>query len=321
MTENHNYDTPEQGSTDWHVPLNTNFEQIDTDVEIRDKEANLGDYTPKEGAKLLAIDTGNIFLANGSEWNQIPAPTSSSNPTFEQVVTSEYHHAPETTARRENIVGRNLTTTDHVELYVDPNAGSDDNKGDESAPLASFQEALHRLPFILQHSVRIYLANGDYTADSNTIHSNIHYINFMKGMNGYDSPFKIIGNTSDPSQVRLSNTGYVNLCFKGQVPYRTVIEGIQFEGLVQNYNGAFTVRNCRFNGNVVGVHAFDGYTGFSILEDCWFGGNVDRAIYANHGHRIYVRNCTGDVNEVYQTRAMGEVDYDRDDNSISGTIL
>lgn len=71
MTKNHNYQTPTQGSSDWHLPLNKNFEKIDTDIEIRDKEANRSEYTPKQGAKFFATDTQKVFLGDGSSWNQI----------------------------------------------------------------------------------------------------------------------------------------------------------------------------------------------------------------------------------------------------------
>jgi hypothetical protein len=68
MTENNNYQTPEKGATDWHNPINKNFEKIDTDIEIRDVEANLGDYTPKDGAKFLATDTKRVYLGDGESW-------------------------------------------------------------------------------------------------------------------------------------------------------------------------------------------------------------------------------------------------------------
>ncbi|MFP9193672.1 polysaccharide lyase [Natrialbaceae archaeon A-CW1-1] len=71
MTDNHKYTTPEKGAEEWHMPLNNNFEQIDTDIEIRDKEANLNDYIPKEGAKFLAIDTGISYIGNGSSWKKL----------------------------------------------------------------------------------------------------------------------------------------------------------------------------------------------------------------------------------------------------------
>lgn len=68
MTDNHDYATPQQGTTDWHVPLNDNFDRIDTDVEIRDADANRSDYEPKDGAKFLAVDTRRVYLGDGDEW-------------------------------------------------------------------------------------------------------------------------------------------------------------------------------------------------------------------------------------------------------------
>lgn len=72
MTDNHEYETPEQGATDWHVPLNANFEQLDAEVEIRDREDQRGGYQPKAGAKFLATDTGTVYLGDGTEWVRAP---------------------------------------------------------------------------------------------------------------------------------------------------------------------------------------------------------------------------------------------------------
>lgn len=71
MPSNHGYNTPTKGSADWDVPLNENFNQLDTDVEIRDTETSKSDYDPKEGAKFLAIDTGEIYLGDDSVWINI----------------------------------------------------------------------------------------------------------------------------------------------------------------------------------------------------------------------------------------------------------
>ena len=70
MTTNHNYETPAQGTVDWHIPLNDNFRRIDADMEVRDVESNLGQYEPKSNAKFLATDTKKIFLGDGNQWNQ-----------------------------------------------------------------------------------------------------------------------------------------------------------------------------------------------------------------------------------------------------------
>lgn len=32
MTENHNLNTPQKGTSEWHIPLNENFNKIEDDV-------------------------------------------------------------------------------------------------------------------------------------------------------------------------------------------------------------------------------------------------------------------------------------------------
>jgi len=79
MTDNHNYSTPPEGMEDWHRPLNENFKSIDADVEIRDTQNNLTNYTPKDGAKFFATDTGATFLADGTSWSHASGSFSALN--------------------------------------------------------------------------------------------------------------------------------------------------------------------------------------------------------------------------------------------------
>jgi len=65
---NHRYNTPAQGTLDWHYPLNENFEKLDNDVEVRDVEANKNNYTPASGAKFFATDSGAVYIGDGSTW-------------------------------------------------------------------------------------------------------------------------------------------------------------------------------------------------------------------------------------------------------------
>ena len=67
---NHDYKTPAQGTADWHLPLNENFEAIDADMEVRDKSDNRSDYNPVSGAKFLATDTGVVYLGDDQNWEQ-----------------------------------------------------------------------------------------------------------------------------------------------------------------------------------------------------------------------------------------------------------
>ena len=67
-TPNHNYNTPSEGKSDWHIPLNQNFEQLDIDVEIRGPEGEKGDHDPKIGSKYEATDSGAVYHGDGSQW-------------------------------------------------------------------------------------------------------------------------------------------------------------------------------------------------------------------------------------------------------------
>jgi hypothetical protein len=67
-TPNHNYNTPSEGTSDWHIPLNQNFEQLDIDVEIRGPEAEKGNHDPKVGAKYEATDSGAVYYGDGNSW-------------------------------------------------------------------------------------------------------------------------------------------------------------------------------------------------------------------------------------------------------------
>lgn len=63
------YTTPAKGSSDWDVPLNENFNVLDIDVEHRGSgDPDTAGHTPADGAKYLNVDTGEIYLADGSRW-------------------------------------------------------------------------------------------------------------------------------------------------------------------------------------------------------------------------------------------------------------
>lgn len=82
-TPNHGYNVPSEGATDWHIPLNENFERYDTDIELRDEDGNKGDYDPKDGAKFIATDTENVYIGDGSGWNRLHS--TGRNPSFESI--------------------------------------------------------------------------------------------------------------------------------------------------------------------------------------------------------------------------------------------
>lgn len=72
-TPNHEYNVPEEGTQNWHEPLNDNFDALDTDVEIRDdgEPAAAGYDDPADGAKYLDISSGEIFIAADGSWESL----------------------------------------------------------------------------------------------------------------------------------------------------------------------------------------------------------------------------------------------------------
>jgi hypothetical protein len=73
-TPNHDYARPEEGTQDWHVPLNANFDALDADIEVRDAgapDASGNDYDPREGAKYLDTSSGVVYIGNGNGWTAV----------------------------------------------------------------------------------------------------------------------------------------------------------------------------------------------------------------------------------------------------------
>ncbi|WP_277552389.1 right-handed parallel beta-helix repeat-containing protein [Halobaculum limi] len=70
-TTNHGFATPEPGQADWHIPLNENFEAIDRVAPVVDVDGAKTEYTPTERSLYIALDTGVIYVGDGSQWNQL----------------------------------------------------------------------------------------------------------------------------------------------------------------------------------------------------------------------------------------------------------
>jgi|GEM_PF-1182256 len=125
-TPNHGYNVPSKGTTDWNVPLNENFEKHDTDIEIRDTDANKGNYDPKDGAKFLATDTGIVYTGDGSNWVAVettgPAPALSQVALGKSVLASQSKTFTVTNDDRTTLrVGPHETKTFSGNQYEAPN--------------------------------------------------------------------------------------------------------------------------------------------------------------------------------------------------------
>lgn len=66
-TENHEYRLP-QGDGELEQLLSANFEQLDTDIEIRDGDNRTGAYEPAPGRQFVATDTGAVYTGTDGGW-------------------------------------------------------------------------------------------------------------------------------------------------------------------------------------------------------------------------------------------------------------
>ena len=70
-TPNHGYNVPDEGTSDWHVPLNENFEAIDRDVPIVDTEDRKDQYTPADRTLYFALDSGRVYVGVDDVWEPL----------------------------------------------------------------------------------------------------------------------------------------------------------------------------------------------------------------------------------------------------------
>jgi hypothetical protein len=83
MTENHNLNTPQEGTLDWHVPLNENFRAMERKLPIVDADTAKTNYEPYPDTLYVGADSGTLYVGNGSEWVQVGTRgTDSTSPTL-----------------------------------------------------------------------------------------------------------------------------------------------------------------------------------------------------------------------------------------------
>lgn len=205
---NHDYNTPSRGTSDWHEPINRNFERLDTDVEIRDEEANRDQYQPKAGAKFLATDTGVRYLGDGSSWHRLQYPTGdagSGDASF----------------------GGTRPAINTEKTYVEVDAGGD---GDYESIQAAID---NEFPWLVQRPVQIDVRPGTY--DEHVMLP--PYLANWAEQSDRDErvPVQIKGNRDDPGSVTVRSlmaTGGVGA---------TQATGITFDGACKWDNEACAV--------------------------------------------------------------------------------
>ena len=71
VTDLHGYTVPTTGDGDYDSTFDTYFTDVDSDIPIKDTDANKSNYTPKDGATFIATDTGAVYNGDGSTWTLV----------------------------------------------------------------------------------------------------------------------------------------------------------------------------------------------------------------------------------------------------------
>lgn len=191
-----------------------------------------------------------------------------------------------------NIQDRDVVSTERIELHIDPN-GDDSAEGTSTDPIATLQEAFHRLPHIIQHEVEVNLPNG--TADTSGAQTGVCIVNFIKQSGNHDEPIKFIGDTATPSNADIS--GRVDMAFLGGAPHRVKFEGIQFQK-ASLYRMGVTFDTCRFvsDSTYADSGGISGYNFAAWAKNCTFTGDCDYVSDMSFFARLILEDVSGSVN-------------------------
>ena len=224
------------------------------------------------------------------------------------------HNARDTNSHASR--NRPVLSTAPKDTYVDPDNGDDSNDGTQSAPLASLQEALGRLPIVIQHNHHIYLADGTYDAGK-PVSAPLH----VAGGKHQPNPMRIQGNPEDPSAVVIDNN--VMLSSFGNEMDNAILRDVTVTGSLQNVDSHFQVQNVRFTGtnteDVLGGAAFKTHDpSITMLRDCSCTENYDYAADVSLGARLMMDDCTGSVSQYAVNADKGSTVMDIGGNDLSG---
>jgi hypothetical protein len=72
-TEKHGLNLPEKGTTDWNIPLNENFEKLDSAalLQVYDVETLKADYTPSDTTLAFVESKKEFWSGTGTKWVKV----------------------------------------------------------------------------------------------------------------------------------------------------------------------------------------------------------------------------------------------------------
>lgn len=203
-------------------------------------------------------------------------------------------------------IRRSPSTTADINYFVDIASGSDLNDGLSTlTPFKTQVQALNQIPQSIYHKVRIFLKDGDYSAQGSF--SLMNYYITARSTAGFkivghtpENPFVVDGLTT-PSAVLLGDAGVNPAVGTGDNwvisnvtgTEEELVEGVTFQGRVQFYDSLPAILNCNFlYGRGGDSHCIGGHGSNTQAVNCNF--STCGSVFQAEGRvRLYLQNCTG----------------------------
>jgi hypothetical protein len=185
-----------------------------------------------------------------------------------------------------------IATTQNLTFYVNPSTGNDDNNGSSGSPFKTIAKAVSMIPRIVNHDVKIYLADGNYSEGIT-----------LTGYVGCGKIF-ILGNGDYPENVVIAGGIYAAGCSVGYIGLYAMettntgdygiylaycssyftIAYVLCDTTDANYEGLYAIgcqtveiKSSTFSNRWTGISAINGTTVISADND---GANNNVGLYA-----------------------------------------
>jgi hypothetical protein len=210
------------------------------------------------------------------------------------ILAEQLLHRARNTENVQASATRPLLSTEPRDTYVDPTFGDDSNPGTESRPLKTIQEALDRVPIVVQHRHHVYLADGTYEESPKSAAGH-----FVGSYPHNPHPLRIQGNPDDPSRVVIDGTP--GLSVRSNEMDNPVLTDVTITGSMQNFDSHFQIANIRFTGTgerVLGGAAMKTHDpSVTRVQNCTFAETYDFAAEIALGGTALFDDNRGTVSE------------------------
>ena len=285
--------TTDGTNTDTGTDTDTETDEAGTETDTETETET--DTEAETGADETGTETDENEEAEEDERGALPEHDHSGPESGGSTIVAEQliHRARDT----ENVqasASRPLLSTEPSDTYVDPTVGDDSNPGTERRPLRTIQEALDRVPIVVQHRHHIYLADGTYAESPKSAAGH-----FVGSYPHNPHPMRIQGNPEDPSKVVIDGTP--GLSVRSNEMDNPVLTDVTITGSMQNFDSHFQIANIRFTGTgerVLGGAAMKTHdASVTRVQGCSFAESYDFAVEVSLGGTVLFDDNRGTVSE------------------------